>query len=230
MIRGLTVNGQGGATGINIVSAGDVVIADSTVTGMVTGIHMASAGALHVSNSRISTNSGIGIHLAPTAGQLFASVHGSHITSNGSHGIDVADNTTLDLKRSDVSVNGYGGSGGYGLNATGTVALAPNLSIGIDAQNNDFSANLSGGVSITDTSGTLSSLAYLEHNASTGTGNCYNVAGTAAIKMAWNTAACTVSGVTVGPSATALTYSNNSITAIGTGVAVSGTLTATGFR
>jgi hypothetical protein len=147
-LEGITINGQGGANGINILNANMVDMRRMTIENLVVGLNVqtASSSNLMISDSSIAYNSSHAIVLMPTA-NLSVNVIGSQIKVNGGNGIHVGDHVNLGMSGVLVAKNA-----GYGLEATVTDSnISPmGVSVFADLEANQFLYNLSGAIRIVD--------------------------------------------------------------------------------
>lgn len=123
-LRGLTITGLGGATGINLQNAAKVVIADCRVSGM-TGSGLSNSGAanVHVQDSTFRDNGGAGVSVASgstTLAQVVSrnnggagvaaspgavSVINSQIEHNGGAGIAIASYAYASIVNTTIQSN-----------------------------------------------------------------------------------------------------------------------------
>lgn len=93
VLRGLTINGQGGANGIHVQSAGVVHIEQCTVSGLVKGVFFEpnATAKLVVADTAVRNNSSYGLLAQPLAGGVdsVVEVWRSEVTNNGADGIIV---------------------------------------------------------------------------------------------------------------------------------------------
>jgi hypothetical protein len=124
VLRGLTLTGLGGQTGINVTSVGNLHIESCIVSGFTgNGIDVvlsATGGQIHIKDT-ISRNNGVnGIAVTTTTGTVGASIDNSRIERNGSNGVIALSNSLVTINRTVASANGTGfaaSSGGAGVNA-----------------------------------------------------------------------------------------------------------------
>jgi hypothetical protein len=123
LLRGLTINGQGGNTGITFNQGARLVIEDCEITGMgVVGIFAAATGSqVTIADTVVRRNGGHGIEVA---GDLQASLVRVRTESNAGDGINVADGARASIADS-VAVN----NGSAGVRAQNTVAATTQLSV-----------------------------------------------------------------------------------------------------
>jgi hypothetical protein len=95
VLRGLTINGQGGTNGIHIQQAGVVHVERCTINGLAVGIFFepATPARLVVADSVVRNNTGRGIYAAPVGAGATSRVEvtRSEISHNGSDGIILVD-------------------------------------------------------------------------------------------------------------------------------------------
>lgn len=127
-LRGLTLNGQGGATGVRIGDAATVVLERFTIANLPTGIAVAgltAALAVHVRDTRIE-RTGTGIDLS---GDVAFAGDGVSVQGAAQACIDVADGARLSLARGVLSGCGRGS----GLPALRVRSTGPAASATLDA-------------------------------------------------------------------------------------------------
>ncbi|MEO8134364.1 MAG: right-handed parallel beta-helix repeat-containing protein [Betaproteobacteria bacterium] len=129
-LRGVSITGLGGVTGINIQNAAKVVIADCRVSGM-SGSGLANVGAvnLHVQDSIFRDNGGAGVSLTSGATTLLRVVS----RNNGGTGA-TASGVTLSLIDSQISYNiGTGiAVNSFGYASVNNTVIQLNAGSGID--------------------------------------------------------------------------------------------------
>ena len=107
VLRGLTINGQGGNRGIVVVAAGEVHIERCVIANMAThGIEIDGGTRIHVRSSVIRSNGHHGLFVA--AGSPETNLVDSQVSRNGQNGILVGAGT-LDATRSAVDNNAQDG-------------------------------------------------------------------------------------------------------------------------
>jgi len=122
VLRGLTVNGQGGATGINIVSGAELHIERCTVANMNgTGIQITGGNSIHISDSEIRGNGSTGILVYGNLTEVF--VRNTRIIENRSVGVQVLTESRAHLDRVEISNNLFGGLEGGQLDPGKTVRI-----------------------------------------------------------------------------------------------------------
>ena len=111
VLRGLTINGQGGDNGV-LVQAGEVHIESCVISNMVqAGIRVDGGTSVRVSGSSLRANAD-GLKLVPGAGTLGVVVRDTEVANNSISGISVAPTATAivhaTVDRSSVTRNGRG--------------------------------------------------------------------------------------------------------------------------
>jgi hypothetical protein len=117
LLRNLSIQGANvGPTGIRITSAKSVTIENVTINGMGTGVargidvQCSSACRVSVLNSRIDSNTGIGMVFQGTvANAVIADVSNSSASGNGSHGIFATNGANVTLSGVTASENAITG-------------------------------------------------------------------------------------------------------------------------
>ena len=108
LLRGLTINGQGGNHGIVISSGGQVHIEQCNVTNMGgNGIQISGGARIHIRSSVVRSNAWYGLIVLAAAGTPKVHVLDSQFARNGLEGIHVAAGT-LDAKRITADDNDQG--------------------------------------------------------------------------------------------------------------------------
>jgi len=106
-LRGLTINGQGGDTGIVVTAAGEVNVEQCVIANLgVDGIRIDGGGSIHVRDTMVRSNGRHGLNV--TAGTPEVSVVDSQFARNGLHGLMVQAGT-LDAARITADDNGSNG-------------------------------------------------------------------------------------------------------------------------
>jgi hypothetical protein len=109
VLRGLTINGLGGTTGISVSGGAEIHIQRCTISNMSgTGISVSGAGAVHVSGSELRSNAGTGIWVFGGAAQQIH-VSDTRIVQNGSIGVVTTAESRIVLDHVDLSNNVNGG-------------------------------------------------------------------------------------------------------------------------
>ena len=87
VLRGLTINGQGGDRGIVVNSGSEVHIEQCTVANMASGIHIYGGGHIHIRSSIVRGVGGTGLFVG--AGTPVLDVSDSQFVRNGNSGISM---------------------------------------------------------------------------------------------------------------------------------------------
>jgi hypothetical protein len=228
-LEGITINGQGGTNGINILGASMVDMRRMTIENLVVGVNVgtSSNSNLVISDSSIAYNSSHALVLMPTA-ILFANLIGSQIKGNGGNGINVGDHVNLGMSGNFVAKNA-----GYGVEATVSAMniLPMGVSVFADMEANQFLYNGDGAIRIVDAaSGSTTNAPMLKarmfRNHIEGDGlndTAISVEGFANLRLSANEmASCTIA-VNTAASASTGTFGNNAFvcTMVFTGAAPS---------
>lgn len=142
VLRGLTLNGLGGTTGIEVTSVGALHVSNVEIANFTfRGIYFAAAGQLFVADSILRDNGESGLHVQAPTGFALAAISRSRFERNGANGIALAGSTrgtitesvadgnasvgflvdqSSDAAISDCSVSG----GAYGIMVRGASARA----------------------------------------------------------------------------------------------------------
>jgi hypothetical protein len=148
-LRGLTINGQGGNTGIVVTSAGEVHVEQCVVANLAQdGIRVDGGTSIHVRSSVVRSNGRHGLFVA--AGTPEVRVVDSQFARNAQHGVLVAAGT-LDAARITADDNG---SNGVRAQPTAAVDIAVTLTDSALAGN-----SLTGAVAIPNVAGATTRLA-----------------------------------------------------------------------
>lgn len=117
VLRGLTVNGQGGDYGIRLMNADELHIENCVVSNVnLSGIVIGGSGArVYIKDTVVRDNSGDGIEIA---GGAFVSADHVRIEDNGFSGVDVNGPAQVSVANSVISGNGQEG---VSLSGTGNV-------------------------------------------------------------------------------------------------------------
>jgi Right handed beta helix region len=84
ILRGLTINGLGGANGINFMAGGIFFVENCNINGFSNaGLLMGAAGDLAVRSTNVRLCPGTGIQIANTTGRVSASINECHLDENG---------------------------------------------------------------------------------------------------------------------------------------------------
>ncbi len=110
-IRGLSVNGQGGATGIGIVDAASVALERIDVSAMATfGITIVADAFVSIADAHVWNNTVNGIQLVPAlSGNAKVRLTRVRVENNGQHGIFLDNSSQLTVRDSSFSRNGGSG-------------------------------------------------------------------------------------------------------------------------
>lgn len=119
-LSGITINGQGGTNGINVVAVGDLEAQNLTIMNLTNGISATAPGAfLRISNSSVKNNMNAGITASSSSTPLVINLNTVNVDFNGlttsGNGIDLGDNVVADVQYGDVV-----GNGGWGIAVTGS--------------------------------------------------------------------------------------------------------------
>jgi len=124
VLRGLTINGQGGDNGIR-VQTGEVHLESTVISNMTqTGILIEGGSTVRISGI-VSRSNGDGLRVAPLAGPVSVLVRDSEFSNNSAAGIGVSptppvSNAMVTVERTSVTKNGVGivAAAGTGTGAT----------------------------------------------------------------------------------------------------------------
>ena len=140
-LRGLTVNGQGGTTGIHFTQGSRLDIDGCTVENMgQEGILVDGPGTISISNTTIVGNSGIGIDVNAAAVVTIAE---ALIESNASSGIAIRNGASATIEHTTVVKNGFYGIWVQGVAAGTRVAVVTSV-IADHANNSGIYAETTG--------------------------------------------------------------------------------------
>jgi parallel beta-helix repeat protein len=106
VLRGITINGQGGSYGVYMSAGKQLTIENSAISNMSTGgIAVMNAAAVRISDSAIRDNAGDGIYLTGSAGAIITRLN---ISGNAAAGVNAlgASATVTSVKISDSVING----------------------------------------------------------------------------------------------------------------------------
>jgi hypothetical protein len=124
-LKGLTVNGQGGAVGVHFTQGSRLDIDGCTVENMgQEGILVDGAGTITISNSTVVGNSGIGIHINAGA---FATIAESLVESNAQTGITVRAGANATIEHTTVVKNANRGISVHGVVSATRVAIVSSV-------------------------------------------------------------------------------------------------------
>ena len=124
-LKGLTINGQGGAIGVHFTQGSRLDIDGCTVENMAQeGILVDGAGTITISNSTIVGNSGIGIHI--NAGAT-ATIAESLVESNAQTGIAIRAGANGTIEHTTVVKNGSNGISVHGVVSATRVAIVSSV-------------------------------------------------------------------------------------------------------
>ena len=109
VLRGLSINGQGGASGIALLQAGEVHVEDCVISRMAAdGISATPPnGSVVVKDTVLRDNAGSGFSITGTSGLLEATLSRVHLTGNG-NGLFATGKVTAIIGDSVISGNGVG--------------------------------------------------------------------------------------------------------------------------
>jgi parallel beta-helix repeat protein len=125
VLRGLTINGQGGTVGIHFSQGSRLDIDGCTVENMnQEGILVDGAGTITISNSTVVSNSGIGIHI--NAGAT-ATIAESLVESNAQTGIAIRAGANGTIEHTTVVKNASNGISVHGVVSGTRVAIVSSV-------------------------------------------------------------------------------------------------------
>jgi Right handed beta helix region len=132
VLRGLTINGQGGDNGIR-VQAGEVHIESTVVSNMTqAGIRIEGGSSVRVSSTVVRSNGNTGLLVVPGAGTTSVLVRDSEFSNNVMVGVNVGPfaagaNAQVTIERSSVTRNGIGLLVGAGGSATAALVVTQSV-------------------------------------------------------------------------------------------------------
>ena len=126
VLRGLSINGQGGSVGIRVKTS-EVHLENLIISNLAsTGIIVEGGDSVHISNTTIRSN-GFGLRVAPSLGAVAVLVRDSELSSNTTAGVVVAPSSTgsaqVTVERSSVSRNAAGLNVSTSGSATATLVM-----------------------------------------------------------------------------------------------------------
>jgi len=131
VLRGLTINGQGGNNGIRIQS-GEVHVESSVISNMgQAGIRVEGGTAVRISGA-VSRSNADGLRIAPGAGTVSVLVRDSEFSNNSTAGIGVSPsagvaNVQVTVEHSSITKNGAGLVAAPGASAQATVVVTQSV-------------------------------------------------------------------------------------------------------
>jgi hypothetical protein len=144
VLRGLTINGQGGGEGIVVGTSGEVHVESCVISGMVAQGIIATLGSyVRVAHTTIRSNGLDGIFFNG-AGTLV--VDDTQIARNGRNGLWFSEAANATIRRSRFTDNGFDGFVAWNTSGTGTVTVS----------DSEFSGNANMGVKLWAISSTAS--------------------------------------------------------------------------
>ena len=125
VLRGLTINGQGGTHGINMTAGNSLTVENCVIANLTQhGINVNAVTNVNITDSMVRRNGGNGIHLL---NGVKATLTRAVVSGNSSSGIrvegNVASTTTADIADSTVDGSGIGVSA-FSFNATAVVKVS----------------------------------------------------------------------------------------------------------
>jgi hypothetical protein len=109
IIRGLTLNGSGGTTGINFVAGGVVHVENCVVNGFTAnGISIGTAGQLFLKDNIVRNNAGNGLQVQSTADVVRVSIDRTRFEKNNGRGLLALNNVRVTIRDSVAAGNGAG--------------------------------------------------------------------------------------------------------------------------
>jgi hypothetical protein len=121
ILRGVTINGAGGSTGIYVQSAGLVYVEECVINGFTShGINF-NAGRLFVKDTTIRNNDGNAINIFPSSGNHGVIIDHCRLEAND-QGLLMQGSSTLGVTVKDTVIAKNASSGLY-LNSTGTASV-----------------------------------------------------------------------------------------------------------
>lgn len=136
VLRGLSINGQGGNNGIVVTVAGQVSIENCVIANMVgDGVRINGGTSVNVADSTLRSNGNYGLNVLAGAAEIH--VDDSRISNNASAGIFMSTGGSLTLNRVSVENNGLSG-----------LQINPNSAVIVNATVRDslFSGNSGSGI------------------------------------------------------------------------------------
>ena len=151
VLRGLTINGQGGTNGIHVTSGAETYIEDCTVANLTQyGVLIEGASAVHMARIVARGNGSRGVQVQPSAAIFVQStLADSLLTSNGGAGYaanNLIAGSTIHAAATRVTATDNGGSGFLASSSLGTVILTVADSVATE--------NLANGVFVSGTNAT----------------------------------------------------------------------------
>jgi hypothetical protein len=131
VLRGLTINGQGGNNGIKVL-AGEVHAENVVISNMAqAGIAVSGGSAVRISGT-VSRSNADGLRVAPGAGSVSVLVRDSEFSGNATSGIGVSPvgaglAALVTIERASVTKNGVGISVGPGGGGSATVVVTQSV-------------------------------------------------------------------------------------------------------
>ncbi len=143
-LSGITINGQGGTNGINVVAVGYLEADNLTIMNLVNGISATASGAfIRISNSSVKNNANAGITASSTSTPLALDLNTVNVNFNGlttsGNGIDLGDDVVADVQYGDVV-----GNGGWGISVSGS---SSDTKTHLLANSVNLTKNVAGGIS-----------------------------------------------------------------------------------
>ncbi len=132
VLRGLTINGQGGNNGVR-VQAGEVHIESTVISNMGwAGILVEGGSSVRVSATVVRSSGDIGLLVVPGAGTTSVLVRDSEFSNNVAAGVAIAPvaagaNAQATVERSSVTRNGAGLVAAAGAGATATLVVTQSV-------------------------------------------------------------------------------------------------------
>jgi len=149
VLRGLTINGQGGNNGVR-VQAGEVHLESLVISNLAqAGIRVEGGSTVRISGT-VSRSNADGLRIVPGAGTVSVLVRDSEFSNNATAGIGVSPNAgganaQVTVERSSVTKNGAGVVAAPGASAQSTVVVTQSV----------LSENAAAGVSSTGSTATV---------------------------------------------------------------------------
>lgn len=121
VLRGLSINGQGGATGVNVLQAARVRVESCTISGLSGSgiVHAAGAAEVIALDSVVRDNGASGLRLAVSGRLVVDHTRSEH---NGAYGLDVAPSVAITPAMATVSDSVFVGNAQSGVNVVAGVA------------------------------------------------------------------------------------------------------------
>jgi hypothetical protein len=132
VLRGLTINGQGGDNGVR-VQAGEVHIESTVISNMgQAGIRVEGGSSVRVSATVVRSSGDTGLLVVPGAGTTSVLVRDSEFSNNIAVGVGIAPvaagaNAQVTVERSSVTRNGAGLVASAGAGATATLVVTQSV-------------------------------------------------------------------------------------------------------